>query len=36
VGGRVVRSIPDWDAYTNYYMLRHSLMAHVKGAVSRD
>lgn len=35
VGGRVVRQIPDWDGYTGFYMLRHSLMAHVKGAVER-
>lgn len=36
VGGRVVRTIPDWSGYDGFYMLRHSLMAHVKGAVSRD
>ena len=35
VGGRVVRTIPDWDGYAGFYMLRHSLMAHVKGAVDR-
>ena len=35
-GGRVVRAIPDWDGYTGFYMLRHSLMAHVKGAVDRS
>ena len=34
-GGRVVRSIPDWPEYDGYYMLRHTLMAHVKGSVSR-
>lgn len=34
-GGRVVRSIPDWPGYDGYYMLRHQLEAHVKGAVSR-
>jgi hypothetical protein len=34
-GGRVVRQIPDWDGYTGFYMLRHSLTAHVKGAVDR-
>ena len=36
MGATVVRSIPDWDGYTNFYMLRHRLTAHVKGAVSRD
>ena len=35
-GARVVRSIPDWPEYEGFYMLRHTLMAHVKGAVSRD
>jgi len=35
-GGRVVRAIPDWDGYAGFYMLRHSLMAHVKGAVDRS
>lgn len=34
-GGRVVRSIPDWDEYDGFYMLRHVLEYHVKGAVSR-
>ncbi len=36
VGGRVVRSIPDWVGYDGYYMLRHQLEAHVKGAVNRS
>ena len=35
VGGRVVRQIPDWPGFTGWYMLRHSLMAHVKGSVDR-
>ena len=30
-GGRVVRSIPDWDGYTGFYLLRHELELHVKG-----
>ena len=34
-GGRVVRAIPDWDGYTGFYTLRHSLAAHIKGAVDR-
>jgi hypothetical protein len=34
-GGSVVRSIPDWDGYAGFYMLRHRLSFHVKGAVSR-
>lgn len=34
-GGRVVRSIPDWPAYDGFYMLRHVLSAHIKGAVTR-
>lgn len=34
-GGRVVRSIPDWEGYDGFYMLRHRLLAHVKGSVSR-
>lgn len=34
-GGRVVRQIPDWSGYDGFYMLRHVLTAHVKGAVSR-
>lgn len=34
-GGRVVRSIPDWPGYDGAYTLRHTLMAHVKGAVDR-
>lgn len=36
LGGRVVRSIPDWPGYDGFYMLRHELRCHVKGAVSRD
>ena len=35
-GAQVVRAIPDWDNYSGYFMLRHTLMAHVKGPVSRD
>ena len=35
-GATVVRSIPDWDAYTGFYMLRHELRHHVKGAVDRS
>lgn len=34
-GGRVVRSIADWDEYKDYYILRHSLRCHIKGPVSR-
>lgn len=34
-GGAVVRSIADWPGYDGFYILRHSLEAHVKGAVSR-
>lgn len=34
-GGRIVRSIPDWPSYDGFYILRHTLMAHVKGAVTR-
>ena len=34
-GGRIVRSIADWPAYDGFYMLRHTLMAHVKGGVDR-
>ena len=34
-GGRVVRSIPDWEAYDTFYILRHSLQAHIKGSVDR-
>lgn len=30
-GGRVVRSIPDWPGYDNFYILRHELELHVKG-----
>ena len=36
MGGRIVRSIPDWPGYDGFYMLRHELRCHVKGAVSRD
>jgi hypothetical protein len=35
-GATVVRSIPDWPGYDGFYMLRHRLMAHIKGAVSRS
>jgi len=35
-GGRVVRAIPDWPGYDGCYMLRHSLQAHIKGAVDRS
>lgn len=35
LGGRVVRSIPDWPEYDGHYMLRHELRHHVKGAVDR-
>ncbi len=35
VSGRVVRSIPDWPEYDGFYMLRHTLVAHVKGSVDR-
>lgn len=35
MGGNVVRSIPDWEGYDGFYILRHRLLAHVKGPVSR-
>jgi len=35
MGATVVRSIPDWPAYDGFYMLRHELRHHVKGAVDR-
>lgn len=35
-GGRIVRSIPEWPGYDGFYILRHVLRYHVKGAVSRD
>lgn len=35
-GATVVRSIADWAAYEGFYMLRHRLVFHVKGTVSRD
>ena len=34
-GATIVRAIPDWSGYDGFYMLRHTLVAHVKGAVSR-
>src|SRR3990167_5925589 len=34
-GGRVVRQIPDWPGYDQFFMLRHSLAAHIKGSVDR-
>jgi hypothetical protein len=34
-GCRVVRAIPDWDAYMGFYMLRHLLIADIRGAVDR-
>lgn len=36
MGGRIVRAIPDWPGYDGFYMLRHELALHAKGAVSRD
>lgn len=30
-GGQVVRSIPDWEGYDGFYMLRHRLRIHTKG-----
>ena len=34
-GFRVVRSIPDWPGYDGFYMLRHDLVIHTKGAVTK-
>ena len=34
-GGAVVRAIPDWEGYDGAYILRHVLVAHVKGSVDR-
>ena len=34
-GASVARSIPDWDGYNGFFMLRHRLNCHVKGAVDR-
>lgn len=36
MGARIVRRIPDWPGFDDFYMLRHELALHVKGAVSRD
>ena len=33
MGGRVVRSIPDWPGYDGFYILRHELRVHTKGHV---
>ena len=33
-GGRVVRRIPDWPGYDDFYMLRHELEIHSKGHVT--
>jgi hypothetical protein len=35
MGGSIVRAIPDWESYGGFYILRHRLEFHVKGAVSR-
>ena len=35
-GATIVRSIPDWPGYDGYFMVRHRLSCHIKGAVSRD
>jgi hypothetical protein len=35
-GGQIVRSIPDWPGYDGFYILRHRLELHVKGAVDRS
>jgi hypothetical protein len=34
-GFRVVRSIPDWPGYDGFYMLRHEIRIHTKGAVTK-
>jgi hypothetical protein len=34
-GAQVVRSIPDWPGYDGFFILRHRLVARVKGAVDR-
>lgn len=35
-GCRVVRSIPDWEGYDEFYMLRHELVVHTKGIVAQS
>lgn len=35
LGFRVVRAIPDWPGYTDFYMLRHELLIETKGAVAK-
>jgi hypothetical protein len=35
-GFRVVRSIPDWPGYDGFYMLRHEIVIHTKGAVAKS
>ena len=35
-GFRVVRSIPDWPGYDGFYMLRHEVVIHTKGAVAKS
>jgi len=34
-GGQVVRAIADWPGYDGFYIFRHRLELHVKGAVDR-
>ena len=36
LGCRIVRSIPDWPGYDGFYMLRHDLLLHTKGVVSKS
>ena len=35
-GGRIVRSIPNYDAFDGAYMIRHSLEIHSKGHVEQS
>ena len=35
-GFRVVRSIPEWPGYDGFYMLRHEIRIHTKGAVTKS
>lgn len=34
-GCRIVRAIPDWSGYDGFYMLRHELLVHSKGVVTK-
>lgn len=32
---RIVRAIPDWPGYDGFYMIRHELLIHTKGVVTK-